>query len=195
MNKLPTVRCPSCRSEHYDTTARDGQTCLRCTGQIAVGDRVKLGRDWPHYNLKSGDRGTVVAGFPPGGSASIQIHWDAKSTPDSNHWHYTHIAKVPMPNTHFTCSCGATDSFIENWTATNHSVIDWIDADTGKIHWTGDSELGENPTHVNYQCTHCGATYRKADFDPATRIASMLTDLDDLLGDDDDGEEEEEEEV
>lgn len=84
----------------------------------------------------------------------------------------------------FECpKCGATDCFVEVSKYIGLALIEYIDADTGHIHWAGDTQYGDSEEHVGYECGNCDHTFTFAAFDPAARVADALRELDQITAD------------
>jgi hypothetical protein len=157
-----------------------------------VGDRVVLVQDYynvdPYFAAK-GDIAEVVEISPAHGvgNGNVKIKWitgNGRNSTYTGNWDVSNFALGASVNA-FTCyKCASAQHFVERWTATNHTVINGIDADTGKIDW-GENVLGDDVTRLYFECVNCGTKYKKSDFDPVARIAAAVTDLDDLLDDGD----------
>jgi protein-arginine kinase activator protein McsA len=78
-------------------------------------------------------------------------------------------------------NCGSTDCFAEVNKSVNESSIDYIDADTGSVEWTGETEYGDPDDHLHYVCTNCDKEFDESAFDPKERIAEALAGLEELL--------------
>lgn len=83
----------------------------------------------------------------------------------------------------FACpNCGETDSFVHHFTTKAWSLIDNIDADTGVIDWTGESDTDcDELADLGYECGYCTHRFTKDDFDPTKRLIAAMAGIDDLL--------------
>lgn len=64
----------------------------------------------------------------------------------------------------FTCpKCGSSEEFVEMNTSTNYSTIDYIDADTKEIVWSGWTEYGDPLNRISLTCLGCNHEFQEED--------------------------------
>lgn len=87
--------------------------------------------------------------------------------------------------TKFACpKCGSEDDFVRNYTVVYWEHIDHIDANTGHVAYTGDSDSNHDEhKDLGFECTNCSAEVSKDDFDPTKRLLEAMTGIDDLMKD------------
>ena len=146
-------------------------TCAVCLNQYSDQGRGR-GRCMKCGTANAATISHVVSAAAPPNAATISHVVSAAAPPSVNvgtkRW-------VACPG------CGETGRWSELHQAVNQSFIDWIDADTGEVHWSGETELGDSGDFISFQCTNCGHEIKNQKaFDPTAKIAEMMAGLEAL---------------
>lgn len=138
-----------------------------------VGNRVKITKDFPsatHRWLK-GDLAVIRSYGHSRDMFCLEADDGRKETFHSDHLELVPGSAPTGPRKLECPYCQAHDSFYEVNRSTNTSDIYFVDADTGEIGWTGDTNYGDPTEVVGYECGNCQTEIEDWYFDPAKRAA------------------------